>query len=95
VPARPLSRINRDLNEQNGRDQHDGGDASLNDTIREDGDSAEWQHRLVDEFPDQETTLAASEEFDNRRKALFDALGVLLSDRYPRLAWTRPALSLR
>jgi hypothetical protein len=48
----------------------------------------------VDEFPDQETTLAASEEFDNRRKALFDALGVLLSDRYPRLAWTRPALSL-
>jgi hypothetical protein len=77
VPARSLSRINRDLNEQKGRDQHDGGDASLNDTIREDGDSAEWQDWLVDEFPDQEATLAASEEFDNRRKALFDALGVL------------------
>ena len=28
-------------------------------------------------FPDQETTLAASEEFDNRRKTLFDALSVL------------------
>ena len=54
-----------------------GGDASLNDTIREDGDSAEWQDWLVDESPDQETTLAASEEFDNRRKALSDALGVL------------------
>ena len=36
MPARPLSRINRDLNEQKGRDQHDGGDASLNDTIRQD-----------------------------------------------------------
>ena len=54
-----------------------GGDASLNDTLREDGDSAEWQDWLVDESPDQETTLAASDEFDNRRKALSDALGVL------------------
>ncbi|MGB6793082.1 MAG: sigma-70 family RNA polymerase sigma factor, partial [Pseudolabrys sp.] len=32
---------------------------------------------LVDESPDQETTLAASEEFDNRRKTLSDALTVL------------------
>jgi len=54
-----------------------GGDASLNDTIREDGDSAEWQDWLVGESPDQETTLAASEEFDNRRNALSDALGAL------------------
>src|SRR5436305_12069522 len=51
-----------------------GGDASLNAAIREDG---EWQDRLVDESPDQETTLAASEEFDNRRKTLSDALTVL------------------
>jgi RNA polymerase sigma-32 factor len=54
-----------------------GGDASLNVTIREDGHSGEWQDRLVDESPDQETTLAASEEFDNHRKTLADALGVL------------------
>ena len=54
-----------------------GGDASLNAPIREDGDSGEWQDWLVDESPDQETTLAASEEFDNRRKALSDALTVL------------------
>jgi RNA polymerase sigma-32 factor len=54
-----------------------GGDASLNDTMREEGDSAEWQDWLTSESPDQETTLAASEEFDNRRKALSDALGVL------------------
>src|SRR5271166_324015 len=54
-----------------------GGDASLNATIREDVDSGEWQDWLMDESPDQETTLAASEEFDNRRKALGDALSVL------------------
>jgi RNA polymerase sigma-32 factor len=54
-----------------------GGDASLNAAIREDGDSGEWQDRLVDESPDQETMLAASEEFDNRHKTLSDALTVL------------------
>src|SRR5436190_6703932 len=51
-----------------------GGDASLNAAIREDG---EWQDRLVDESPDQETTLAASEEFDDRRKTPSDALTLL------------------
>jgi RNA polymerase sigma-32 factor len=54
-----------------------GGDASLNDAIREDSDSSEWQDWLVDESPDQETTLVASDEFDNHRKVLSDALGVL------------------
>src|SRR5258708_1582424 len=54
-----------------------GGDASLNAAIREDDDSGEWQDWLVDESPDQETTLAASEEFDNRPKTLSDALTVL------------------
>src|SRR5437773_9977918 len=54
-----------------------GGDASLNAAIREDGDSGDWQPWLVDESPDQETTLAASEESDNRRKTLSYALSVL------------------
>ena len=54
-----------------------GGDLSLNDTIRENGDSPEWQDWLVDESLDQEMTLAASEDFDKRRKALSDALGIL------------------
>jgi RNA polymerase sigma-32 factor len=54
-----------------------GGDVSLNDTIREDRDSTEWQDWLVSESPDQEETLAASEELDNRRRALFGALGAL------------------
>jgi RNA polymerase sigma-32 factor len=54
-----------------------GGDASLNDPIREGRDSAEWQDWLVGESPDQETVLAASEEFDNRRSALSVVLGAL------------------
>jgi RNA polymerase sigma-32 factor len=53
-----------------------GGDASLNAPICEDGDSNEWQDWLMDESSDQETTLAASEEFDNRSKTLSDALTV-------------------
>jgi len=54
-----------------------GGDASLNVPIREDGDSGEWQDWLVDESPDQETTLVASDEFDIRRKTLVSELTVL------------------
>ena len=54
-----------------------GGDVSLNAPIREDGDSGEWQDWLVDDSSDQETVLAESEESDNRRKALGDALSVL------------------
>jgi RNA polymerase sigma-32 factor len=38
----------------------------------------------VDESPDQETTLAASEKFDNRREALASALS-LLNDRERRI----------
>ena len=61
-----------------------GGDVSLNAPIREDGDSGEWQDWLVDDVNDQETRLAESEEFDNRRKALGDALSVL-NDRERRI----------
>ena len=54
-----------------------GGDASLNDAIRGDRDSTEWQDWLVGDSPNQETTLAAKEEFDNRRNALSVVLGAL------------------
>src|SRR3974377_1171613 len=54
-----------------------GGGVSLNDTIRDESDSIEWQDWLVSDSPDQETMLAASEEFDNRRRALSVALGAL------------------
>src|SRR6202171_3458828 len=65
-----------------------GGDASLTAAIRKDGDSGEWQDRLVDESPDQETTLAASAEVDKRRKTLSDAVTVL-NKRERRLFETR------
>jgi RNA polymerase sigma-32 factor len=61
-----------------------GGDASLNTPIREEGDAGEWQDWLVDDKVSQETTLADSEELDNRKKALTDALGVL-NDRERRI----------
>jgi RNA polymerase sigma-32 factor len=61
-----------------------GGDVSLDAPIREDGNSGEWQDWLVDERLDQETTLAASEEFGGRRKALASALSVL-NDRERRI----------
>src|SRR6516164_1789851 len=61
-----------------------GGDVSLDAPIREDGDSGKWQDWLVDEHADQETTLAASEEFDSRRKALAWALSAL-NDRERRI----------
>jgi RNA polymerase sigma-32 factor len=60
------------------------GDASLNAPIREDGDSGEWQDWLMDDRDSQETTLVASEEMDNRRAALSDALEVL-NDRERRI----------
>jgi RNA polymerase sigma-32 factor len=61
-----------------------GGDVSLNAPIREDSNSGEWQDWLVDEVNDQETWLAESEESDNRRKALGDAVSVL-NDRERRI----------
>ncbi len=61
-----------------------GGDASLNAPIREDGDSGEWQDWLVDHSSSQESVLAESEEMDNRRSALGQALTVL-NDRERRI----------
>src|SRR5271165_5157278 len=61
-----------------------GGDVSLNAPIREEGDSGEWQDWLVDDVSDQETRLAESEEADNRKQALGEALSVL-NDRERRI----------
>jgi RNA polymerase sigma-32 factor len=61
-----------------------GGDASLNAPIRDEGDAGEWQDWLVDDAPSQERTLVEAQEFDNRRSALADALGVL-NDRERRI----------
>jgi RNA polymerase sigma-32 factor len=61
-----------------------GGDVSLNAPIREDGHSSEWQDWLVDDISDQETRMAESEESDNRRRALGEALSAL-NDRERRI----------
>ena len=60
------------------------GDASLNAPIREESDSGEWQDWLVDEAANQETTLAARDECDYRRKTLDSVLRVL-NDRERRI----------
>jgi RNA polymerase sigma-32 factor len=60
------------------------GDASLNAPIRTDTESGEWQDWLVDNSESQETVLAESQEFDNRREALKSALSVL-NDRERRI----------
>ena len=54
-----------------------GGDTSLNTSIRDEDESGEWQDWLVDEAPSQERLLLESEELDNRRRALGEALTVL------------------
>ncbi len=61
-----------------------GGDASLNAPIRDDGDAGEWQDWLADDSPSQERVLEETEQLDNRRKALGDALTVL-NDRERRI----------
>jgi RNA polymerase sigma-32 factor len=60
------------------------GDASLNAPISDGDDSGEWQDWLLDGTPSQERVLVESEEFDNRRKALGEAL-MVLDDRERRI----------
>jgi RNA polymerase sigma-32 factor len=79
--AKRLGVTERDVIDMNRRLS---GDASLNAPIRDDGDSGEWQDWLMDDRDSQEATLVASEELDNRRAALSDALEVL-NDRERRI----------
>src|SRR3974390_381514 len=69
--AKRLGVTERDVVDMNRRL---GGDASPQPPIREDGDSGEWQDWLVDESDSQEAMLEKSEQFDNRRQALSEAL---------------------
>jgi RNA polymerase sigma-32 factor len=54
-----------------------GGDASLNAPVRADMEAGEWQDWLVDETPDQEERLVASEEASRRKSFLTTALDTL------------------
>jgi RNA polymerase sigma-32 factor len=53
------------------------GDASLNAPMRADEGSSEWQDWLVDDTPDQETTLGNSEEYSERMGLLSNAMSEL------------------
>jgi RNA polymerase sigma-32 factor len=74
VPEEDVISMNRRL----------GGDSSLNAPIRADAESGEWQDWLVDDSPDQEERLAESEELDQRRAFLANAL-TTLNDRERRI----------
>src|SRR6516162_1990851 len=78
VPEEDVVSMNRRL----------GGDASLNAPLRADSESGEWQDWLVDESPDQETTLVESEEMDRRREYL-EAAMESLNDRERRIFTAR------
>ena len=67
VPEEDVISMNRRL----------GGDSSLNAPVRADQESGEWQDWLVDHEPNQEETLAESEELQIRRKYLMSALSAL------------------
>jgi RNA polymerase sigma-32 factor len=54
-----------------------GGDVSLNAPIGDDSGLGEWQDRLVDDHVGPESQLVESQESDNRRRALREALAVL------------------
>jgi len=54
-----------------------GGDASLNAPMRADEGTSEWQDWLVDDTPDQETSLGESQEFKERMALLANAMGDL------------------
>ncbi|GAB5427634.1 MAG: RNA polymerase sigma factor RpoH [Devosia indica] len=53
------------------------GDASLNSPMRADEGASEWQDWLVDDTPDQETSLGESEEYSERMGMLNKAMDVL------------------
>jgi RNA polymerase sigma-32 factor len=74
VIAKRLGVTDKDVIDMNRRL---GGDASLNAPISNEGESGEWQDWLAEDSPSQETSLAESEEFENRHKALRGALTVL------------------
>jgi RNA polymerase sigma-32 factor len=78
VPEEDVVSMNRRL----------GGDASLNAPLRADSESGEWQDWLVDDSPNQETTLADNEEMDRRREYLGAAMESL-NDRERRIFTAR------
>jgi len=61
-----------------------GGDSSLNAPVRADAEVGEWQDWLVDDAPSQEDQLGETQELDQRRGYLTNALSSL-NDRERRI----------
>jgi RNA polymerase sigma-32 factor len=61
-----------------------GGDSSLNAPVRADAEAGEWQDWLVDNAPSQEDQLGETQELDQRRGYLTNALSSL-NDRERRI----------
>lgn len=61
-----------------------GGDSSLNAPVRTDAEAGEWQDWLVDDTPSQEDQLGETQELDQRRGYLTNALSSL-NDRERRI----------
>jgi RNA polymerase sigma-32 factor len=74
VIAKDLDVTDQDVVDMNRRL---GGDKSINAPLREDGQTSEWQDRLVDQSPSPEAIVAEHDEKDHRHKALIAAIDVL------------------
>ena len=74
VPEQDVISMNRRLS----------GDAPLNAPVRSDQESGEWQDWLVDDTPNQEETLAETEELGIRKGYLVQAMSTL-NDREKRI----------
>jgi RNA polymerase sigma-32 factor len=61
-----------------------GGDSSLNAPVRADSEAGEWQDWLADDQPTQEDTLGETQELDQRKNYLSNALSSL-NDRERRI----------
>jgi RNA polymerase sigma-32 factor len=85
VIATALGVKNQDVVDMNRRL---GGDASLNASMHDEGNSGEWLDYLVDESPSPEAIVVEHDEMDHRREALVRAIGVL-NNRERRIFETR------
>src|ERR1700744_2527776 len=61
-----------------------GGDKSINAPLHEDGETGEWQDRLVDQSPSPETIVGEKDDKEYQHKALIAAINVL-DDRERRI----------
>ena len=79
--AKNLSVTDQDVVDMNRRL---GGDKSLNAPLQADGETGEWQDRLVDQSPSPEALVVEQDENEHRHKALNAAIN-FLGDRERRI----------